>query len=119
MERKEDESLYFIDRIWVPLVGNVRMVIMDEAHKSRYSVHPRADKMYHDLRDMYWWPRMKRDIAIYVSIGYSLKVKNQVKTDKNQAREWKEHEKSSQPVKKSKSKVKKSKSKMKPNLKKS
>ncbi|GJZ75257.1 putative reverse transcriptase domain-containing protein [Tanacetum coccineum] len=66
MERKEDESLYFMDRIWVPLVGNVRMVIMDEAYKSRYSVHPRVDKMYHDMRDMYWWPRMKRDIAIYV-----------------------------------------------------
>nr|GEW32539.1 putative reverse transcriptase domain-containing protein [Tanacetum cinerariifolium] len=67
MERKEDESLYFIDRIWVPLVGGVRMIIMDEAHKTRYSVHPGADKMYHDLRDMYWWPGMKRDIATYVS----------------------------------------------------
>ncbi|GJU13501.1 putative reverse transcriptase domain-containing protein, partial [Tanacetum coccineum] len=66
MERKEDESLYFMDRIWVPLVGNVRMVIMDKAHKSRYSMHPGADNMYHDMRDMYWWPRMKRDIAIYV-----------------------------------------------------
>ncbi|GKE10845.1 putative reverse transcriptase domain-containing protein, partial [Tanacetum coccineum] len=67
MERKEDGSLYFIDRIWVPLVGDVRMVILNEAHKSRYSVHLGADKMYHDLRDMYWWSRMKRDIAIYVS----------------------------------------------------
>ncbi|GJW52704.1 putative reverse transcriptase domain-containing protein [Tanacetum coccineum] len=67
MERKEDESLYFIDRIWVPLVGDVRMVILNKAHKSRYSVHPGADKMYHDLHDIYWWPRMKRDIAIYVS----------------------------------------------------
>ncbi|GJZ21934.1 putative reverse transcriptase domain-containing protein [Tanacetum coccineum] len=67
MERKEDGSLYFMDRIWVPLVGDVRMVILNEAHKSRYSVHPGADKMYHDLRDMYWWPGMKRDIAIYVS----------------------------------------------------
>ncbi|GKE57641.1 putative reverse transcriptase domain-containing protein [Tanacetum coccineum] len=67
MERKEDGSLYFMDRIWVPLVGDVIMVILNEAHKSRYSVHPGADKIYHDLRDMYWWPRMKRDIAIYVS----------------------------------------------------
>ncbi|GJU60817.1 putative reverse transcriptase domain-containing protein [Tanacetum coccineum] len=67
MERKEDESLYFMDRIWVPLVGDVRMVILNEAHKSKYSVHPGADKMYYDLRDMYWWPGMKRDIAIYVS----------------------------------------------------
>ncbi|GJS11408.1 putative reverse transcriptase domain-containing protein [Tanacetum coccineum] len=49
MERKEDGSLYFIDRIWVPLVGGVRTIIMDEAHKTRYSVHPGADKMYHDL----------------------------------------------------------------------
>ncbi|GJZ08334.1 putative reverse transcriptase domain-containing protein [Tanacetum coccineum] len=63
MERKEDESLYFIDCIWVPLVGGVRTIIIDEACKTRYSVHPGADKMYHDLQDMYWWPGMKRDIA--------------------------------------------------------
>ncbi|GKG07413.1 putative reverse transcriptase domain-containing protein, partial [Tanacetum coccineum] len=40
---------------------------MDEAHTSRYSIHPGADKMYHDLRDLYWWPDMKKDIAEYVS----------------------------------------------------
>ncbi|GJS03488.1 putative reverse transcriptase domain-containing protein [Tanacetum coccineum] len=40
---------------------------MDEAHTSRYLVHPGADKMYYDLRDLYWWPGMKRDIAEYVS----------------------------------------------------
>ncbi|GKA06846.1 putative reverse transcriptase domain-containing protein [Tanacetum coccineum] len=40
---------------------------MDEAHTSRYSVHPGVDKMYCDLRDLYWWPGMKRDIAEYVS----------------------------------------------------
>ncbi|GKB87861.1 putative reverse transcriptase domain-containing protein [Tanacetum coccineum] len=67
MEKKEDESLYFMDRIWVPLVGGMRTVIMDEAHKSKYYVHPGADKMYYDLRDIYWWPGMKRDIATYVS----------------------------------------------------
>ncbi|GJW55252.1 putative reverse transcriptase domain-containing protein [Tanacetum coccineum] len=50
-----------------PLKGDVRTLIMDEAHKSKYSVHPRADKMYYDLRDMYWWPGMKKDIAVYVS----------------------------------------------------
>ncbi|GJV38207.1 putative reverse transcriptase domain-containing protein [Tanacetum coccineum] len=67
MEKREDGSLYYMDRIWVPLVGGVRTKIMDEAHKTRYSVHPRADKMYYDLRDMYWWPGMKKEIAIYVS----------------------------------------------------
>ncbi|GJR56391.1 putative reverse transcriptase domain-containing protein [Tanacetum coccineum] len=45
----------------VSLVGSV----MDEAHASRYLVHPGADKKYYNLRDMYWWPGMKRDIAIY------------------------------------------------------
>ncbi|GKC38288.1 putative reverse transcriptase domain-containing protein [Tanacetum coccineum] len=67
MEKREDRSLYFLDRIWVSLLGGVRTIIIDEAHKTRYFVHPEADKMYHDLRDMYWWPGMKRDIAIYFS----------------------------------------------------
>ncbi|GJZ45405.1 putative nucleotidyltransferase, ribonuclease H [Tanacetum coccineum] len=67
MEKREDGSLHYMDRIWVPLVGGVRTKIMDEAHKTRYSVHPGADKMYYDLRDMYWWPGMKKEIAIYVS----------------------------------------------------
>ncbi|GKA89018.1 putative reverse transcriptase domain-containing protein, partial [Tanacetum coccineum] len=62
-----DGVLYFMDRIWDPLMGNVRTLIMDEAHKSRYSVHPRVDKMYYNLREMYWWPGMKKDIALYVS----------------------------------------------------
>ncbi|GJS10857.1 putative reverse transcriptase domain-containing protein [Tanacetum coccineum] len=67
MEKKEGESLYFMDRIWVPLIGDGRTIIMDEAHKSKYYVHPGADKMYYDLRDRYWWPGMKKDIATYVS----------------------------------------------------
>ncbi|GJT89606.1 reverse transcriptase domain-containing protein [Tanacetum coccineum] len=67
MEKKEGESLYFMDRIWVPLIGDMRSIIMDEGHKTKYSVHPGADKMYYDLRDRYWWPGMKRDIATYVS----------------------------------------------------
>ncbi|GJS52887.1 putative reverse transcriptase domain-containing protein [Tanacetum coccineum] len=67
MEKREDGSLHYMDRIWVLLVGGVRTKIMDEAHKMRYSVHPGADKMYYDLRDMYWWPGMKKEIAIYVS----------------------------------------------------
>ncbi|GJZ29520.1 putative reverse transcriptase domain-containing protein [Tanacetum coccineum] len=55
-----------IPRDLIP-VGDVRKLIMDEVHTSRYSIHPGADKMYHDLRDLYWWPGMKRDIAEYVS----------------------------------------------------
>ena len=60
-------TLCFEKRIWVPLFGGLRKVIFDEAHKSRYSIHPGADKMYQDLKDYYWWPRMKGDVAVYVS----------------------------------------------------
>ncbi|GKE08103.1 putative reverse transcriptase domain-containing protein [Tanacetum coccineum] len=67
MEKKEDGGLYFMDRIWVPLIGGVRTLIMDEAHAMRYSIHLGADKMYHDLGDIYWWSGIKKVIATYVS----------------------------------------------------
>ncbi|GJZ75058.1 putative reverse transcriptase domain-containing protein [Tanacetum coccineum] len=67
IEHMSDGALYYLDRVWVPLKGDVRTLIMDEAHKSKYSVYLGADKMYYDLRDRYWWPRMKKDITIYVS----------------------------------------------------
>ncbi|GJU99087.1 reverse transcriptase domain-containing protein [Tanacetum coccineum] len=55
--------------------GDVRTLIMDEAHKSKYSVHPGADKMYYDLRDRYWWPGMKKDIAEYERIAMDFVTK--------------------------------------------
>ncbi|GKC00433.1 putative reverse transcriptase domain-containing protein [Tanacetum coccineum] len=55
-EQQDDGEIYFFDRIWIPSVGDVRKLIMDEAHTSRYSIHPGANKMYYDLRDLYWWP---------------------------------------------------------------
>ncbi|GJU61567.1 putative reverse transcriptase domain-containing protein [Tanacetum coccineum] len=67
IELRSDGVLYYLDRIWVPLKGDVRTLIMDETHKSKYFVNPRADKMYYDLRDRYWWSSMKKDIAVYVS----------------------------------------------------
>ncbi|GJT96967.1 putative reverse transcriptase domain-containing protein [Tanacetum coccineum] len=54
-------------RVWLPLFGGLRGLIMLESHKSKYSIHPGSDKMYHDLRKLYWWPNMKADIATYVS----------------------------------------------------
>nr|GEY85033.1 putative reverse transcriptase domain-containing protein [Tanacetum cinerariifolium] len=67
IERRSDRALYYLDRIWVPFKGDVRTLIMEEAHKSKYSIHPRAHKMYYDLKDIYWWSGMKKDIAFYVS----------------------------------------------------
>ncbi|KAI3670385.1 hypothetical protein L1987_87976 [Smallanthus sonchifolius] len=67
LETKNNGLLYFLDRIWVPNRNDLRAFLMTEAHKSRYSVHPGADKMYHNLRPQYWWPGMKKDIALYVA----------------------------------------------------
>jgi len=52
-ETKPDGALYFINRIWVPLHGVLRELVLDEAHKSRYSIHPGADKMYKDVKEFY------------------------------------------------------------------
>ncbi|KAJ9544791.1 hypothetical protein OSB04_024498 [Centaurea solstitialis] len=67
LEEKSDGVRYFKDRIWVPKVDQLRKLIMDEAHQSRYSIHPRYDKMYKGLKEHFWWPEMKKDIATYVS----------------------------------------------------
>nr|GEW88611.1 retrotransposable element Tf2 [Tanacetum cinerariifolium] len=67
IELRSDGALYYQDRIWVPLKGEVRTLIMDESHKSKYFVHLGADKIYYDLRDRYWWPGVKKDVAVYVS----------------------------------------------------
>nr|GEZ74423.1 putative reverse transcriptase domain-containing protein [Tanacetum cinerariifolium] len=76
MKHSSDGALYYLDRIWVPLKGDVRTMIIDEAHRSKYSIHPGADKMYYELRDRYWWPGIKKDIAVYVSMCLTcLKVK--------------------------------------------
>ncbi|KAF5781274.1 putative nucleotidyltransferase, Ribonuclease H [Helianthus annuus] len=66
-EQRSDGIYYFMERIWVPLFGDLRELVMDEAHKSRYSIHPGSDKMYQDLKVLYWWPNMKALIATYVS----------------------------------------------------
>ncbi|GJR78943.1 putative reverse transcriptase domain-containing protein [Tanacetum coccineum] len=52
---------------WLPCYGYLRSVIMHESHKSKYSIHPGSDKMYQDMKKLYWWPNMKADIATYVS----------------------------------------------------
>ncbi|GJW62398.1 putative reverse transcriptase domain-containing protein [Tanacetum coccineum] len=51
VEQRSNGTLYYLDRIWVPLKGEVRTLIMDEARNLKYSIHPGADKMYYDLRD--------------------------------------------------------------------
>jgi hypothetical protein len=59
--------LWFKDRLIVPKKEALKRKILDEAHTSRYSIHPGSTKMYHDLRQQFWWTRMKRETACYVS----------------------------------------------------
>ncbi|GJY74749.1 putative reverse transcriptase domain-containing protein [Tanacetum coccineum] len=66
-ELRADGTLYLNRRSWIPCFGDLRTLIMHETHKLKYSIHPRSDKMYQDLKKLYWWPNMKVEIATYVS----------------------------------------------------
>ncbi|GJV77785.1 zf-CCHC domain-containing protein [Tanacetum coccineum] len=65
--QRTDGTLCLNGRSWIPCQGNLRELIMHESHKSKYLVHPGSDKMYQDLKKLYWWPNMKAEIATYVS----------------------------------------------------
>jgi hypothetical protein len=59
--------LWYKGRICVPSMKELKDKILREAHESAYSIHPKGNKMYHDLKDTYWWYEMKRDVAEYVT----------------------------------------------------
>ncbi|GJX62453.1 putative reverse transcriptase domain-containing protein [Tanacetum coccineum] len=65
LEPRADGTLCFNGRSWLPCYGDLRTVIMHESHKSKYSIHPGSDKMYQDMKKLYWWPNMKANIATY------------------------------------------------------
>ncbi|GJR44359.1 putative reverse transcriptase domain-containing protein [Tanacetum coccineum] len=67
LEPRADGTLCFNGRSWLPCYSDLRTVIMHESHKSKYSIHSGSDKMYQDMKKLYWWPNIKANIATYVS----------------------------------------------------
>nr|GFB35117.1 putative reverse transcriptase domain-containing protein [Tanacetum cinerariifolium] len=67
LEPRTDGTLCLNGRSGLPCYGDLRTVIMHESHKSNYSIHPGSDKMYQDMKNIYWWPNIKADNATNVS----------------------------------------------------
>ncbi|GJS14773.1 putative reverse transcriptase domain-containing protein [Tanacetum coccineum] len=67
LEPRTDGTLCLVNRSWLPCFGDLRALIMHELHKLKYSIHLGSDKMYQDLKKLYWWPNMKANIATYIS----------------------------------------------------
>ncbi|GKD39801.1 putative reverse transcriptase domain-containing protein, partial [Tanacetum coccineum] len=67
LEPRADRTPCLNGRSWLPCYGDLRTVIMHNSHKSKYSIYPGSDKMYQDMKKLYWWPNMKAGIATYVS----------------------------------------------------
>nr|GEX38339.1 putative reverse transcriptase domain-containing protein [Tanacetum cinerariifolium] len=65
LESCADGALCLNNRSWLSCYSEIRTLIMHESHKPKYSVHPGPDKMYQDMKLLYWWPNMKADIATY------------------------------------------------------
>ena len=63
----ENEVLKFRNRMCVPDIPELKKRVLDEAHRSMFAMHPGNNKMYRDLKQTYWWPKMKKGIAEYVS----------------------------------------------------
>ena len=59
--------LWFEDRLVVPKDRELRNQILDEAHSSKLSIHPGSSKMYQDLKNYFWWTKMKKEIVAYVA----------------------------------------------------
>ena len=59
-------SIKEAQRICIPDNDEIKKMILEESHRSNLSIHPGATKMYHDLKKLFWWSGLKRDVAQFV-----------------------------------------------------
>ena len=78
---KEDGSLYYKDWVFVTNDSELKKAILEESHSGSFSMHPGSTKMYQDLKVLYWWSGMKRDVSEFVikcMVCQKVKAKHQV-----------------------------------------
>ena len=63
----QDGALKFQGRLCVPNISEVKRQVLEETHNTKFTIHPRGTKMYRDLKETFWWLRMKKEIAEFVS----------------------------------------------------
>jgi hypothetical protein len=66
-QKDHQDVVWFGKRLVVPVDPEIKEIVLDEAHKSKFSIHPGSTKMYQDLKQNFWWSNMKVDIAKYVA----------------------------------------------------
>nr|GFA20139.1 reverse transcriptase domain-containing protein [Tanacetum cinerariifolium] len=67
LEPRADGKLCLNNQSWISCFGDLRALIMHDSYKSKYSIHLGSDKIYQEMKKLYWWPNMKAEIATYVS----------------------------------------------------
>nr|GEV79184.1 putative reverse transcriptase domain-containing protein [Tanacetum cinerariifolium] len=67
LEPRVDGTLCLNNQSWILRYGDLRVLIMHESHKLKYSIQPGSNKMYQDRKKLYWWPNIKAEVATYVS----------------------------------------------------
>src|SRR5262249_36144494 len=72
----EEDVMRYRGRICVPEQGDLKKELLKEAHYSSYSIYPGRNKMYYDLKKLYWWNNMKKEIAEYVSKCHTYQMIN-------------------------------------------
>nr|GEU46255.1 putative reverse transcriptase domain-containing protein [Tanacetum cinerariifolium] len=64
---RADGMIYIEKQSWIPCFRGLRDLIINEPHKTKCSIYHASDKMYHDLKKLYWWPNVKAEVATYVN----------------------------------------------------